>query len=427
MILYLLNYRSESIVNLIVSTPTPYLYESISTGSESHDGEFYCQKVSEIVKKVGPKKVVGFVTDNASVMKKSWRLLSVKYPHLITFGCSAHGLNLLCKDIMSIPRLRKLEKLANSIVNVFKKSALLSGRIKELSSQQGSEKIELKLSNKTRWVSTLLSFTSLLKSKSIIRQIAVDTKYEASLGRQKLSEILSSNFWDELTETTEIMKPIAKWIILLQTEKKPMLHLVFPAFQEIKRKISSYFLKTSLTEREKKSILDSIKKRQGFCVKPAHLAAHLLDCDAQGNELSASQTHVAMDFLFQWTQKIFPEEVDKVMADLAEFRSKTGIFSSESYLWRMRSSKLTVVQWWGLYSGKLSLADIAIGLLNINPTTATTERSFSTFKLIQSAKRNRLTNERAGKLVFLCHNLKLESTVQQSRLEEPLNYLGIGE
>ena len=411
---------------MIVYTPTSYLYDSISTGSESHDGEFYAQKVSEIMEKVGPMKVIGYITDNASVMKKSWRLLTQKYPHLIAFGCAAHGLNLLCKDIMSIRRLKRLEQSVNAIVKVFKKSALLSGRIKELSSQKGAEKVELKLSNKTRWVSTLLSFRSLIKSKSHIRQIAVDTKYEGILGQEKLARILSSEFWDDVAQAVEIMKPIAKWIILLQTENKPMLHLVYPAFQEIKRKIASFLQKTSQRNAEKETILAAIRARQNFCITPAHLAAHLLDPNAQGSELSSSQTHCAMDFIFKWTQKISPPEVDRVMTDLAEFRSKTGVFSPSSYLWSMKSTNVNVMQWWNLYSGKLALADIASGLLSINPTTATTERSFSTFKLIQSAKRKRLLNEKAGKLVYLCHNLKLESTRQTNRLEEPLNYLGIG-
>lgn len=320
--------RSEGVTNIIVSTPTPYLYESIQAGSASQDGQYYFEKISKVIEEVGPEKVIAYVTDNASVMKKSWRLLQKKYPHLITFGCSAHGMNLLCKDIMNLPRLVKFEKFVNSLVALIKKSSLLTGRLKEL--QQGSS-LELKLSNKTRWISTLMSFTSVLRCKSPIRQIAVDPLYEKTLGLDRITRILSSQFWEELVQVTEIMRPIAKWIVLLQTEKKPMMHLVYPAFQEIKQKISEYLKKCDLAAGEKNKILAAIKRRQKFCIQPVHLAAHLLDPNTKGIHLSSSSTHTALNFIFNWTQKLPMADNAQIMAELANYRSKTDIFNTSSH------------------------------------------------------------------------------------------------
>ena len=46
-------------------------------------------------------------------------------------------------------------------------------------------------------------------------------------------------------------------------------------------------------------------------------------------------------------------------------------------------------------------------MLDLLPTSAAVERSFSKYANIHSLKRNKLTTERAAKLVYIAHNLKL--------------------
>ena len=109
-----------------------------------------------------------------------------------------------------------------------------------------------------------MTFTSVLKCKSAIRQLAVDPVFEPTLGLDRVTQLLSTQFWNELVQITEIMKPIAKWIVLIQTQRNPMIHLVYPAFQDITEKITSYLKTCDLTAAERTRILTSIKKRQKF-------------------------------------------------------------------------------------------------------------------------------------------------------------------
>lgn len=53
------------------------------------------------------------------------------------------------------------------------------------------------------------------------------------------------------------------------------------------------------------------------------------------------------------------------------------------------------------------LTIIARKILSLPATSAACERSFSTYANIHTAKRNRLTTSRAGKLVYISQNLKL--------------------
>lgn len=55
------------------------------------------------------------------------------------------------------------------------------------------------------------------------------------------------------------------------------------------------------------------------------------------------------------------------------------------------------------------LSKAASSILQLPATSASVERSFSAYSCIHSAKRNRLTNDRAGKLVYVSQNLQLFS------------------
>ena len=45
------------------------------------------------------------ITDDASAMKKAWRILKNDYPTLITLPCPAHTLHLVIKDVLRMTHL----------------------------------------------------------------------------------------------------------------------------------------------------------------------------------------------------------------------------------------------------------------------------------------------------------------------------------
>jgi len=53
-------------------------------------------------------------------MKKAWKLLAIKYPEVVFFGCVAHSLNLLIGDIMKLPWADSTIKDGKKIVKYFK-------------------------------------------------------------------------------------------------------------------------------------------------------------------------------------------------------------------------------------------------------------------------------------------------------------------
>ena len=93
--------------------------------------------------------------------------------------------------------------------------------------------------------------------------------------------------------------------------------------------------------------------------------------------------------------------------------SANDIFYAMPFLWKSIAN-ISRVSWWNGYCTNQELSKIAGRLLKLPSTAAAVERSFSCYRNIHTAKRNRLTNDRASKLVFVSQNIQ-RTTGQHSK------------
>ena len=78
------------------------------------------------------KKVFGVVTDNASIMKKAWRLMEEKYPTIICYGCAAQGLDLIFCDKIKLETCKNIIKRAKGVVKEFRHKRMLVDMLKAM-------------------------------------------------------------------------------------------------------------------------------------------------------------------------------------------------------------------------------------------------------------------------------------------------------
>ena len=111
----------------------------------------------------------GVVTDNPSNMKKAWRLIKKKYPTIISYGCAAHGLNLIFCDVIKLETCKNITKRAKGVITKFRHKHMLADMLKAM---QKAENVNctLKLPVKTRWTSMVTSLESVKKKKSSAAQ-----------------------------------------------------------------------------------------------------------------------------------------------------------------------------------------------------------------------------------------------------------------
>jgi hypothetical protein len=77
------------------------LLDTIDTSGESHTAEYLQELAEQSIEKFQNEyegQVGSVVTDNTGNVSKMRRELNSKYPDLLTYGCSAHLLNLLIQD-----------------------------------------------------------------------------------------------------------------------------------------------------------------------------------------------------------------------------------------------------------------------------------------------------------------------------------------
>ena len=69
---------NEPIINFVISQPKPIFWKSFHTYLQSHTGEYIATKILKVIEQLESecgKMVFGVFTDNASNMKKAWRLI----------------------------------------------------------------------------------------------------------------------------------------------------------------------------------------------------------------------------------------------------------------------------------------------------------------------------------------------------------------
>ena len=76
-------------------------------------------------------------TDTCSTMLKMRDVLreSPEFKHCFFIPCDSHGLQLLCKDILAIPRFHNTHEAAQAIVKAFKNAPLQYARLREYQRQ----------------------------------------------------------------------------------------------------------------------------------------------------------------------------------------------------------------------------------------------------------------------------------------------------
>lgn len=138
-----------------------------------------------------------------------------------------------------------------------------------------------------------------------------------------------------------------------------------------------------------------------------HHAANLLDPRFTGRRLSEEAVIDACEYICKLSTRYNVSEGD-VLADIANYRAKGGLWSKE-FVWKSAQEVSQVVWWKGICSSR-PLSKAAIDILSLPATSAACERSFSTYGNVHTARRNRLGNKTAMKLVYIAQNLKFCST-----------------
>ena len=121
---------------------------------------------------IGPKKFVAVVSDAESAMQMARRLVSEKYPNILSIRCMAHHINLITTDIIKLDFAKDMFKKCQTIVTFFKTSYRAGAALQDDIIQSMIEGGSLKSSVKTRWSTAWDCCDSIIRLENSLKHVS---------------------------------------------------------------------------------------------------------------------------------------------------------------------------------------------------------------------------------------------------------------
>ncbi|XP_018577745.1 uncharacterized protein LOC108916040 [Anoplophora glabripennis] len=310
------NLRNESVINFVVTTPNPLFVKTVLTKTERHTADYLESIITDVLEAYDPKKFMAIVTDNAKNMIKATKQCAAKYPHLISYGCLAHTLHLLCNDVLKLGSVDKQLSDIKHIVKTISSSQLLCAKLTEIK-KEVKVTASLSLPVKTRWGSHVKCLQDLLKCKFVLQRLSIceDPVIQEKMRCLKIS-ILDEEFWNNTDMLIKLLKPITQAITYLEGDS-PAIYSVCQTFKDIGISFSANLEFANLTDIEKDQAKQKFLDRKEYAIKPIHLAADLLNPRSMGSNLLPNQRIAAMKFISDLAKEM--DLTSTTMTDLGNY------------------------------------------------------------------------------------------------------------
>lgn len=366
-----------------------FLVETIDTQDNSHNSEYLlnlaveainnCQKYNCIVR--------SFVTDNAANMAKMREELAQideigavnnNVRDIITYGCSAHILNLLAHDL----EVNSIKSNIKQVIKYFRNSHKIGAKYKQAGGKT------LILPSDVRWNTFSDCLQSYLDNWHILSSVCSNNRaaIDASIIRKIEDMEMKRNAEDYFKK----LKMISISLDKIQKDSCTLSEAI-----DVWKDLLEFFEKNCDS-----SEIEKLKDRYDMAVTPPHFLANMLDPKYNGTRLSEEESDSALQYIYSYHPSVLAEIIN-YQAQCAPF--KPYLFNSDTV------NNISPMAWWSaLFKRKLisnDLNTLTMQLFTAVCSSAGIERLFSSFGFIHSKSRNRLGVEKCSKLVTVFKHL----------------------
>lgn len=368
------------IANCVTDGKNVFFLSAIDTET-NHKTTEYCLKLAdEAIYECQSEYgcfVKSFVSDNESKMVKLREELVKKYSgngtFFIAYGCAAHYLNLLGGDICKTKNISIILREVIEVSKYFRSHHVAKGF---LNSYGG---VIPQLPSETRWNSHIKCLETYVRNKDVFLKIIDEHEEEVESNIQKI--INNIGLYKEVKQLISQLKPINISLDVLQRDTSTIADA------------TNTFL--TLMKSEELRVYDKfVRKRFEDCITPAHILSYMLHPKYMGTGLTNDQEEIAR----KWVN-----DIDKNFLPLiVKFSIKASPFPA-TYFSEAIINNLPPAEWWESlkrYSDLENISNFACHLFHCVASSASIERIFSNFSLVQTKLRNRLGLQTATKLVM---------------------------
>ena len=188
-----------------------------------------------VLESLGQQHFSSVVTDNAANETTSWDVITSKYPEILCTGCACHASSLLFKDVMQHQWASKILNEATTLAKFIKGHTWTNLELKRRTKADGRQR-SVVLHAATRFAGSYYTMNRLLDVRGPVREMVVSTqfedkKYDNQGDIQRLVQRVS--FWTDLTSLVAFMRPLKKFIKLLDHSHHTT-HLVVPGLETLR-------------------------------------------------------------------------------------------------------------------------------------------------------------------------------------------------
>lgn len=411
---------NDNHIQFLLATPTPVFLKSVHSQTESHTGEYIFDISKSVIDELVIKPVA-FLTDHGSNMVKAWTLLEAHYPWMLCYGCGAHSLELLAKDILKLSSFRFVHSHHKLISSAFRNRQILKQIMLEHQETLLKSNFICLQSCETRWSSAYSMMKRNNFLQDVLRISIADTRIVNDANQRakinKLKDILcdSSTFWPLSSSCEKVLAPIRNAIKTVEGNlvKASILPRVWNYITfEIKEVLSKS--DCVIPNNEKQLIFQKLSNRRDFCLRDVQKASNLLDPRFVGLDLTNDEQKAGLALICEIGRRI-DLNTNQIMSDFMQFKTRSGSTYNNDLIWEAVSMTMDPTNWWAAFCEHQPLAQIAPKLLSLPATVAAVERSNKEFSLQKSKLRNRLSNRASATLTKVAYNIKAKRLINRSR------------
>lgn len=344
------------------------------------------------------------VTDNASNCVSMGSLLEAEFPNIVWTPCASHCLDLLMEDIGKMKWVDEIATQAASIVTFF------TTKHKALAMFREHSKLELKKPSSTRFAYLWLLMERLYDVKMALRQTMVSTMWneweESSSDSAKDMQRLCFNeaFWERVRAIVIIITPLYR-VLRMTDMEGATLGLLVHFMRAAKLEMEACDL---LEPHERIELMAKVEERWTWMRRPIHGLAALLHPAYKSPELFTDWELLADRDIFLPKALRESQEHGKFLEELIAYNDQRGgpAFASPS-TWK-REYLVKPLFWWDSFGyGHHTLQKVAMRLLAQDCSSGACERNWSSFSLIHTKIRNRLSTKQLEMLVYCRSNMRM--------------------
>lgn len=379
--------RNDPIIATTIHTgKDSYLLSAKDCEAEKKTADYCLETAVDSIRQCEDKykrKVFAFCTDNENKMVKMRSELNKTFPELVTYGCSAHYLNLVEKEVAP----KSIIKHVIEIQKFFKYHHMPHGWLKAKKHSKMPQ-----LPNDTRWNSQVDCVDTFLHNYSIYREIISENEDYFDKGdaeaKQVREKINNMGIYTNALDLQKQLRSIGLALDKFQSDSVSLSEAVDVWLSLLSDKVLLPFR-------------DVIQKRFNQAITPHHFVAYTMDPKYFGEKLTIQQEKVVEEFLSQKNASY--------LVYMLSFKAKDEeIFPKVMFEDAVNS--LSTYKWWMIVRSKLlktenassSLIEFCTYISNLHScpaSSAAIERVFSSFGHVWSKLRNKLKPEKVEQLV----------------------------